>query len=155
MDVHLQYTDEDGKQHQKTYTYYLKDFHSTYRIKSPNEEVLEQGIKRLENIERTLTNLSRDIKTMQESAFHPTGLNFSRTTLATLSSRAEMKWPGQFLTFQALAEVLEIDVESALRIQNEIFGASHYQGGVNKPLEDIDLPDDIKERIRQRLILPG
>ncbi|WP_095091023.1 ATP-binding protein [Mesorhizobium sophorae] len=155
MDVHLHYTDEDGKQHQKTYTYYLKDFHSTYRMKSPNEEVLEQGIKRLENIERTLTSLSRDIKAMHENAFHPTGLNFSRTTLTALSNRADVKWPGRFLTIQALAEVLEIDIETALRIQRELFGASHYFGGANKPLEDIDLPDDIKERIRQRLILSG
>lgn len=154
MDVHLHYTDEDGKEHQKTYTYYLKDFHSTYRIKSPNEEVLEQGIKRLENIERTLTNLSRDVKTMQENAFHPTGLNMSRTTLTALSNRADVKWPGQFLTFQALAEVLEIDIESALTIQRELFGAWHHFGGVNKPLADIDLPDDVKERIRQRLIVP-
>ncbi|MER8577663.1 ATP-binding protein [Mesorhizobium sp. M1423] len=155
MDVELRYTDEDRKEHQKTYTYYLKDFHSTYGIKSPNEEVLEQGIKRLANIERILSDLSRDLKVMRESAFHPTGLNFSRTTLAALSKSPDMKWPGQFLTFQALAEILEIDIESALTVQSELFGASHYLGGVNKPLQDIDLPNDIKERIRQRLILPG
>ncbi|MCF3592909.1 ATP-binding protein [Rhodobacteraceae bacterium LMO-12] len=155
MDVSLIYFDGEGKQHEKTYTYYLKDFHSTFRLKSPNEDVLDQGVERLENIERSLKELSRSLKTIQDSAFHPTGLNFSKTTLETLSTKANVKWPGQFLTFQALAEILEVDFEVALKVQHEIFGASHLAGGTNQPLEEIDLPEEVKERIRQRLILPG
>lgn len=154
MNVKLFYADEEGKQHQRTYTYYLKDFRSTFRLKSPNEEVLENGVKQLEKIERTLGDLSRDIKSIRESAFHPTGINFSSTTLTTLKSDKEVKWPGEFLTFQALAEVLGVDMSTAVKIQRELFGAAHYVGGVNRPLDEIDLPDEVKERIRQRLILP-
>jgi|GEM_PF-5483732 len=154
MDIHLFYKDEDRKQHQKTYTYFLKDFHSTVRLKTPIEEALGEGVKQLEKIEQSLTKLSRDVKIMQERAFHPTGLSLSKTTLGVLSQGANVTWPGQFLTFEALAEVLEIDIGTALKIQHELFAEFHLAGGISKPLDEIDLPDDVKERIRQRLIMP-
>ncbi len=154
MDVHLHYADKDGNKCQKSYTYYLKDFHTTFRLKAPYEEVLEQGVKQLERIERTLTDVANDAKTIRERAFHPTGLNFSKSTLDTLIKGAAVKWPGEFLSYEAIAEILEVDIETALKIQQELFAVSQYIGGKNKALKDIELPDDIKERVRQRLILP-
>lgn len=154
MDVSLHYVDEDGKKHQKVYTYYLKDFHSTFRQKEPNEDILETGVKRLESIEQALGEFSRTLKSMQESAFHPSGLNLSKTTLTSLSNKSDVKWPGEHLNFMGLSEILEVSTETALQIQRDLFGASHYMGGTNKPLEEIDLPEEVKDRIRQRLILP-
>ncbi|MEO1243966.1 MAG: ATP-binding protein [Pseudomonadota bacterium] len=155
MNVCLYYTDEDEKKHQKNFTYYLQDFHNTFSPNAPYKDVFEKGIKQLERVERTITDLANNAESIQDSAFHPTGLNFSKTTLAVLSNRAEVMWPGEFLSYEGIAEVLEIDIETALKIKRELFGASHHIGGENKALEEIDLPDDIKKRIRQRLILPN
>ena len=154
MEVSLHYTDEFGKSHQRSYTYFLKDFHNTHSLKVRSEELLSQGVKQLERIDQSIADLVNNIKLIRESAFHPTGLNLSRTTLAALSNQAEIKWPGESLSYEAIAEVLEIDIDTAIKIQRELFGASCFIGGTNKALEDIDLPDDVKERICQRLILP-
>lgn len=154
MDVTLHYADADENQHRKTYTYYLKDFHSTIRLSSPQEKLLEQGTKNLEKLERTLSELARDIHEIRERAFHPSGFNLSRTTLAVLSGEENVKWPGEALSFQALAEVLDVDFETAAKIQQEIFGAAHYLGGRNTPVDEIDLPDQVKNKIRQYLKLP-
>ena len=154
MDVTIYYTDEDEKQHQKNYTYYLKDFDSTTRLRTPQEELIEKGVQNLEKLERTLSNLSRDIHEMRESAFLPSGFNLSKTTLSVLAGEENVKWPGAVLSFQALAEILEVDFETALEIHRKLFGATHYVGGKNTPLEEIEFPDDVKEKILQRLVLP-
>lgn len=154
MDITLHYTDEDEKKHQQTYTYYMKDFDSTTRFKAPQEELIEQGVQNLERLEKTLSNLSRDIHEMRESAFLPSGFNLSKTTLSFLAGEENVKWPGSALSFQALAEILEVDFETALKIQREVFGAAHYVGGQNTPLKEVELPEEVKEKIAHRLVLP-
>ncbi|QDL91085.1 ATP-binding protein [Paroceanicella profunda] len=154
MDVTLNYTDDENVVHGITYTYYLKDFHSTARLRTPHEELLDQGIKKLEKLERALSDLARDIREIRECAFHPTGLNLSKTTLSVLAGEEGVKWPGEALTFQALAELLEVDFETAIKIQQEIFGATKYVGGKNTPLGDAKLPEQVKEKILQQLALP-
>jgi len=47
-----------------------------------------------------------------------------------------------------------VDFETAVKIQQEVFGAAHYLGGRNTPLDEIDLPDQVKNKIRQYLKLP-
>lgn len=153
MDVILYYEDEDQKPHQKTYTYYLKDFHSTTRLRTPQEQLIEQGVQSLEKLERTLSNLSRDIHEIRESAFLPSGFNLSKTTLSVLAGERNVKWPGSMLTFQAIAEILEVDFETALIIKQKVFGATHFLEGCNTPLEKIELPDEVKEKIAKRLLL--
>lgn len=154
MDVTLHYADADGNQHTKTYTYYLKDFHSTIRVSSPSEKLLEQGVNNLEKLERRLSDLTRDIHEIRERAFHPSGFNLSRTTLSVLAGEENVKWPGEALSFQALAEILDVEFETAIKIQQEVFGAAHYVGGRNVPLDEIDLADQVKNKIRQHLKLP-
>src|SRR5690606_32745242 len=102
----------------------------------------------------TLSNLSRDVHEMRESAFFPSGFNLSKTTLSVLAGEENVKWPGSAMSFQALAEILEVDFETAFKIHKEVFGAAHYVGGQNIPLEEIGWPEEIKEKIARRLILP-
>lgn len=154
LDITLHYTDEDEKKHQHTYTYYLKDFGSTTRLKAPQEKLIEQGVRSLERLEETLSNLSRDIREMRESAFLPSGFNLSKTTLSFLAGEENVKWPGSALSPQALAEILEVDIETALKIQREVFGATHYVGGQNTLLKEVELPEEVKEKITHRLVLP-
>lgn len=154
MDIVLHYTDEDDKTHQKNYTYYLKDFHCATRFKSPKEQLFEEGVQSIERLEKTLSSLSRDIHEMRESAFFPSGFNLSKTTLSFLTGKENVKWPGGVLSFQALAEILDVDLGTALKIQREVFGANHYVGGQNTPLEEVDLPEEVKERIASLLVIP-
>lgn len=154
MDVTLHYADADGNKHSKTHTYYLKDFQNTIRMSSPSERLFEQGVSNLEKLERRLSDLARDIHEIRERAFHPSGFNLSRTTLSVLAGDENVKWPGEALSFQALAEILDVDFETAIKIQQEVFGAAHYIGGRNVPLDEIDLADQVKNKIRQHLKLP-
>lgn len=154
MDVSLHYTDIDGNKCRKSYTYYLKDFHSTIRLSSPQENLIERGVNNLEKLERRISDLVRDIHEIRERAFHPSGFNLSRTTLSVLSGEKNVKWPGEVLSFQALAEVLDVDLETASKIQQDVFGAAHYIGGSNMPLDEIELTDQVKDKIRQYLKLP-
>lgn len=154
MAVTLHYTDEDEKPQVKTYTYYLKDFYSTARLRRPQEEIIEKGVQNLEKLERTIARLQGDIHKIRESAFFPSGFNLSKTTLSILSGEKDVKWPGGALSFQALAEILEVDFETALKIQRDVLGASHHVGGKNVSLAEVDLPEVVKEKIAKRLMLP-
>jgi hypothetical protein len=92
---------------------------------------------------------------MSESAFYPTGLNLSKTALQALSGKSDWKWPGQSMSYAALAEVLEVDIGTALRIQQDLFGNHHFLGAVDSALDDIDVPNEVKSRIRQLISLPA
>lgn len=154
MDVTLHYEDADQNNHRKTCTYYLQDFQSSVRMSSPQEELIKAGTESLEKLERKLSDLARDIHEIRQRAFHPTGINLSRTTLSVLSGEENVKWPGEALSFQALAEILDVDLETAIKVQEEIFGATHYVGKRNTSLDESDLPDQVKNKIRQYLKLP-
>lgn len=155
MNLVLRYTGEDQRTHEISYTYFLRDFQNTGRITPPNEKLMDRGIDSLERIERNLANLAREIQQIKERAFHHSGLNFSKTTLSVLSREENVKWPGEAISYGALAEILNIDIESAIDIQRKLFGASHYMGMENTPLEETDLPDDLKRKVIDKIILPA
>ncbi|MFD1703601.1 helix-turn-helix domain-containing protein [Methylopila henanensis] len=154
MHLTLHYADFDENVHRKYYTYYLKDFDSTITLRSTTEKLLDSGVKNIEKLERRISELARDIHEIRERAFHPSGLNLSKTTLSVLAGKKDIKWPGESLSFQALAEVLDVDSETAIKIQEKLFGAHHYVGGRNVSLNEIDLADEVKNKIRQLLKFP-
>lgn len=155
MEITLFYSDANELQHSKSYTHYLKDYSSTIVLTSPMQAAIDNGVDKLEKLFQKISELTRDIHEIRQRAFHPSGINLSKTTLSILSGETDVKWPGEILSYDALAEILEVDAETALKIQREIFGANTYLGGRNIPLGDADLPDDIKSKIRQRLNLPS
>lgn len=151
MIIWLRYTDSDGTHQETSKRYYLEDLASNSRQKEPLEDKVEEINKNIERIERTHGRIQQALSDLIERAVHPTGINLSLTTLSYLSGNPSIKWPGPTLGFQALSEILEVDLDLAHKIHRELFAKFHYVGGQNKTLEEIDLSDDVKTKIRQRL----
>lgn len=57
------------------------------------------------------------------------------------------------MSYLALAEILEVDINVAIEIQQTIFAASHIAGGKDLSLEESNLPDEVKKKIASRLKL--
>ena len=154
MKVTLSYSDVDGGLHQTEYFYFLKDLESRVTKKTPLETALAEGFKHLEGIKDSLSRISDTMRDIKESAVHPTGLNLSKTTLSALAGREDFKWSGPHLSFQALAEVLEVESDEAYEIYRGLFGASHYVGGSNKSIDELELSDEVKAKILKKLTIP-
>jgi hypothetical protein len=65
-----------------------------------------------------------------------------------------VKWPGWVLSYEALSEILEIELGAAIEIQRFLFGEFHLISGRNRDLDELNVSDELKQRIRERLILP-
>ena len=54
----------------------------------------------------------------------------------------------------AIAEVLDVDQETAWTIWEKLYGAFHMLSGTNTPLDQIDLSDEVREKVKTLLKLP-
>lgn len=152
--VKVLFSDADGGNHSKSYTHYLKDFESTQKRMPNSEKLLKSIEKQLKGIGKPLEDLVHVIKAANESVVHSSGLNLSNTTLTALSKNREWKWSGRDMSIMGLAEVLEIDTDTALKIHRQLFGGFNYVGQKDVDLSEIDIDDEIKAKIRERLIIP-
>jgi hypothetical protein len=134
--------------------YFLRDLDSVVQTLSPEVKVLQEGVESLRSISRHLEKIGQDVSKMRDSAFHPSGLNFSATVLRSMMSKGEVKWPGWVLSYEALSEILEIELGAAIEIQRFLFGEFHLISGRNRDLDELNVSDELKQRIRERLILP-
>jgi hypothetical protein len=150
--INLIFNDSEGQLHKKSYEHFLEDYESRQQQRTISEKLLAGIEKQLSGLNESLKDLVRVSKSMQESAVHPSGLNLSKTTLSALSGDTpDLKWPGEYLSIPALVEVLEIDHEVAHKIYSELYGQNHFVGGHNTDLTDLDVPEDVKEKIRKKL----
>ncbi|MBL4645633.1 MAG: hypothetical protein COA52_15120 [Hyphomicrobiales bacterium] len=155
MEIVLNFSEQNGIQHKQNYVYSLKDFESASSTKKTTSEILlERELKVLEGTQQVLRELSNTMKAIQESSVHSSGLNLSNTTLKALTGQENWKWSGQNMSFSALAEVLEIDVATAVEVQRELFGEYVFAGGTNRPLEETIFTDELKQKILDQIILP-
>ena len=149
--ISLLYSDVSGKNHKIEQIHYLKDFRSTHSRPDPNQRQLVAIVKALENISRELRDLKSKTSKFVDSVTHPSGLNLSLTTLTALTNSGETKWPGYALEVAAISELLNVDHSTAAKIQYEHYAAHHLISGQNLSLEELDVSDDVKEKIRKLL----
>jgi len=150
----VSFSDELGGKHEKNYQHYLRDYEASQRQQTKTEKSLEDIGKQLESVSKALKELSQFAKSMGESVLHPSGLNLSKTTLQAISQKSDWKWAGENLSPMALAEVLEIRQEDAFKIYEGLYGSYHFMGGRSSDLSDLDVDDDVKEKIRRLLVIP-
>lgn len=147
------FSDELGGRHEKEYQHYLRDYEASQRQQTKTEKSLQDIGKQLESVSKALQELSQFARSMGESVVHPSGLNLSKTTLEAISQKSDWKWTGKNLSPMALAEVLEVSQEAAFKIYEGLYGNYHFLGGRNGSLSELDVDDDVKEKIRRLLVL--
>lgn len=148
MSVTLFYTDSNGTTHRSTTDYYLEDFAGDWRQPAPLQDQLETIGSALEKIEREINSLNRHIQKFVDRTTHPSGLSLSLSTLEAITDGANIKWPGADLEPDTLAELLDVDSETAFKIYKGLYRASHFMGGTTKTLEELDIPEAVKDKVR-------
>ena len=154
LSVTLFYTEAGGTRRRSTRTHYIDDFANTYTKPAPNQKELATIGTALEAIAKELSELNRSTSDFVERTTHPSGLNLSLTTLTALTKGGETKWPGGHMDMLAIAEVLDVDQETAWTIWEKLYGAFHMLSGTNTPLDQIDLSDEVREKVKTLLKLP-
>lgn len=150
----VKFSDERGIEHQERRQYYLKDLEAAQKPQTSTENSLNEIKEQVSRIGNALKDLASVAKSINESACHASGLNLSGTTLAALSGDKNWKWAGENLSFLALAEILEISLDDALKIWQEMYGAHHLVGGRNVSIDDLNVGEEVKSKIRAHLKTP-
>lgn len=153
MVVSIEFSDTSGARRSSSSSYYLRDFEIISRQKTPIEKIMEEGLEELKKLSKTLQDTSRSISDFKNGVLHPTGLNLSRTTLKSLSEGGHVKWPGRFLGHQAISELLEVDLSTAIDIQEALYGNQFYNNEIIVSLDELNFPNELKDRINSRLEL--
>jgi len=151
--VSVLFSDSHGVSHQKEKKFYLKDYESAQFQRTNAERSLEKIEEHLSGINKALQEFALTAKSASESAIHSSGVNLSKTSLAALSSSLKWKWSGENLSHMALAEVLEVDMDTAHKIWSDLFGQYHLIGGRSVDLKHLDVDEEVKEKIRKRLVI--
>lgn len=150
--VNLTFKDSEGRAHNKVYQHYLKDYEGSQTQRTNSERILNGIETQLTGINKSFEGFLNATKAMKEAFVHPSGLNLSKTTLGALSKKQNWKWSGENLSVMALAEVLEIDNDSAYKVYQGLFGGHHFMGGRNLDLSKLDVDEGTREKIRTKLI---
>jgi Putative DNA-binding domain len=153
LKVFVSFVDHNGLLHQIEKMFFIKDYSSTQTQRTNAERSLEKIEDQLSKIGKALEDMVRISKNATESVVHSSGLNLSNTSLSALSGNSTWKWNGENLTFKGLAEVLELDMETAFKVWSGLFGATHFVNGSSVKLEQLDVAEEVKEKIRRRLII--
>lgn len=151
--VNLTFTDSEGVAHKKIYQHYLKDYEGTQTQRTNSEKIMKGIETQLTGVNETLRGLLNANKNMNESFVHSSGLNLSKTTLDALSKSQDWKWSGANLSPMALAEVLEVDTDTAYKVYRGLYGQQHIMGGRNIDLSELDVDEDVKDKIQKKLII--
>lgn len=155
MIVAVDYCDSQGRSYTNETVYFLKDLDTTVRERGPFEGFAKDGVAQLRILNDRLREISRSLTDIKESAFSSSGLALSKTTLEAILGNSELKWPGWLLNYNALSEILDVDITTALKIQQQLFAEHHLVGGQNVSLDDFDVSDEVKDKIRRRLNFPA
>lgn len=150
----VKFSDERGIEHEERRQYYLKDLATTQIPQTRTEKSLGEIKEQVSKIGEALQELASIARTISESAFHASGLNLSGTTLGALSGDENWKWAGENLSFLALAEILDISSDDAIKIWQEMYGANHLVGGRNVSVDDLNVDEGIRAKIRAHLKPP-
>jgi Putative DNA-binding domain len=153
LTMSVSFVDRAGLSHQKDKRLFIKDYNSSHIQRTNAERSIEKIEGQLSKIGKALEDIVRISKKVMESAVHPSGLNLSTTTLSALSSKSNWKWNGENLSPQGLAEVLELDIGTAMKIWSDLYGETHFFNGSSVNLEQLDVAEAVKEKIRQRLVI--
>jgi Putative DNA-binding domain len=153
LTVSVTFLDRNGLSHQKEKKLFIKDYNSSHTQRTGAERSIEKIEGQLSKIGKALEDIVQISRSVKESAVHSSGLNLSNTTLSALSRKSGWKWNGENLSPQGLAEVLELDVGTAMKIWSDLFGETHFMNGHSLDLGQLDVTDTIKEKIRQRLVI--
>lgn len=149
--IFIKYRDEHGYSYTHQEVYYLQDLVALPHVASRQEKQFEDLVDEIKKINRNLSEVSSSLKRISELAVHPSGLALSKTSLTALGASENLKWPGWALDYRAIAEILEIDESTALKITHTLFASHNLMGGENKCLDEIDVSEEVKARIRSRL----
>lgn len=150
----VKFSDERGIEHKERRQYYLKDLETTQMPETRTEKSLGEIKEQVSKIGEALRDLANVATAINESAFHASGLNLSGTTLSALSGDENWKWAGENLNFLALAEILDISSDDAVKIWQEMYGAHHLMGGRNVSIDDLNVDEEVKAKIRTHLKPP-
>lgn len=149
--IFIEYRDEHGYSHTHQEVYYLQDLVALPHVASRQEKKFEDLVDEVKKASRELSEISSSLKRISQLAIHPSGLALSKTSLTALGASENLKWPGWALDFRAIAEILDIDESAALKLTHTLFAAHNLIGGENKSLDEIDVSEEVKKRIRSRL----
>lgn len=150
----VKFSDERGIVHKERRQYYLKDFEAAQMPETKTEKSLHEIKEQVSKIGDALRDLANIARSINESAFHASGLNLSGTTLSALSGNQNWKWAGENLSFLALAEILDISSDDAVKIWHKMYGAHHLMGGRNVSVDDLNVDEEVKAKIRTHLKPP-
>jgi hypothetical protein len=150
----VKFSDERGIEHKERRQYYLKDLETAQMPETRTEKSLGEIKEQVSKIGEALRDLANVASAINESAFHASGLNLSGTTLSALSGDENWKWAGENLNFLALAEILDISSDDAVKIWQEMYGAHNLMGGRNVSIDDLNVDEEVKAKIRTHLKPP-
>jgi len=153
LTVSVSFSDKDGFAHISNKKIFIKDYDSSSTPRTYAERSFEKIEGQLSKIGKGLEDLVQISRKFGETVVHSSGLNLSNTSLSALSQKTSWKWNGKNLSAQGLAEVLEVDMQTAMKIWAELYGETHFMHGQSVNLEQLDVAKEVKEKIRERLVM--
>lgn len=157
LNVCVEFTLPDGERKIKKFVFSLLDLATSSSEPHPFEKHLKNIEERLNDIAENFQKFNRDFSRVSENAFHPSGVALSASTLDGLKPSASTetrKWPGEFLSVDALSEILSVDADVAVKIKYKLFGYRSLISGKKIKFAEFDIDEELKTRIRERLELP-
>lgn len=154
VELKVSYFNEIQEFREQRITFFIHDYRTVKHV-DPLEEAISNGFKGISRALESLKSIETSLEKFVGEAVEPSGIVLSRSMVASLNSKTQEKRDPEFLSFYALSNILDIDLDMAFEVHRQVFGYVHLLGGKKTPLRDIELPEDVKEKIMARLKLPA